>query len=135
MCEGFDSDQAQKYRDQADRWYGGPDSVKEAWKDFPKPDEYMSLQKKAGEMQRKLSNLLGLDVRSAEVKSLLMESESVVRELYRVDTPKEVLMDIARRYQADGDMHEFVDYMYGEGAASFIAKSILAFYEEDQEAV
>ena len=129
MREGFDGEQARKYYAQAGSWYGGMDSVKEVWKDMPKPEEYVSLQKKVGEMQRKLANLIGTDVKSDEVTSLVQESEALVKELYKIDMPKNVLMDIAKRYQEDGNLHEMVDYMYGEGAASYIAAAIQAYYE------
>lgn len=131
MREGFDFDgnQAQKYYAQTSSWYGSMDSMKDIWKDMPNPDEYVALQKKVGEVQRKLANLMGMDVAADEVKKLIEESEGIVEELYRVDSSKEILLDIAKRYQKDGDMHETVDYMYGEGAADFIAHAINQFYE------
>ncbi|MBQ5995812.1 MAG: MerR family transcriptional regulator [Clostridia bacterium] len=131
MREGFDGEQARKYYAQAGNWYGGMDSMKEIWKEMPKPDEYVALQKKVGEVQRNLANLMGTDAASDEAKKLIEESEGIVKELYRVDSSKEILLDIAKRYQKDGDMHETVDYMYGEGAADYIALAIKSFYKEN----
>ncbi len=132
MREGFDfdGDQAQKYYAQTSSWYGGMDSMKDIRKDMPKPDEYVALQKKAGEVQRKLANFMGMDTASDEVRNLIVESEGIVRELYRTDNSKEILLDIARRYQEDRSMHEAVEYMYGVGSADFIADAITAFYKE-----
>ena len=130
MNEGFGSEQWEQYYTQTGGWYGDTDFMMGAWKDMPKPKEYVSLQKKVGEVQRKLANLMETDACSEEVKDLVMESESLVKALYMVDDPKDILLDIAKRYQEGGDMHEMVDYMYGDGAALFIAKVITEFYTE-----
>lgn len=132
MHEGYDMSQAQKYGTPAGSWHDSMYAMKEDWKDMPKPDAYMTLQKKTGEVQRKLSNLIGTDIHSDEVKSLVMESEAICKELYRSESPQIILLDIAGRYQKEGDMHEIVEYMYGEGTADFIANAITAFYAQEQ---
>ncbi len=128
MNEGFDSEQWMQYYTQAGGWYGNTYFMRDAWKDMPKPKEYVALQKKVGEVQRKLANLIETDACSEKVNELVSESESLVKALYMVDDPKDILLDIAKRYQEGGDMHESIDYMYGDGAASFIAKAITEFY-------
>lgn len=109
--------------------YGGMDQAEAAWEGMPEPSEYAALQKKVGEVQRKLANLIGSDVHSDEVAGLVRESESLMKALHGTDTPGEDLLHIAQRYAEGGDMNEAVDFMYGEGSAAFIASSIRAFYE------
>ncbi len=118
------------YGEQIQNWYCGMMPMTEAWTSDPKSKKYVALQKKAGEMQRKLANLIGTDVNSTEVRNLMVESSSLVKELYCVNDPKVIMLDMAKRYHENGDMHEAVDFMYGEGTASFISKAILEFYTE-----
>ncbi len=129
LYEGFDSEQARKYYAHMGGWYGEMEPMMEEWKNIPKPDEYITLQKKVGEIQRKLANFVGSDASSDPVKELVAKADSLTKELYQLSDAKKVMLDIAKRYRESGDMHETVDFMYGDGAASFIAQAISAFYE------
>ena len=63
-----------------------------------------------------------------EVRQLIGEYDFVAKQLYQVEDPQTLLMDIAKEYQENEDLMKGVDSVYGDGSAQYIGKAIEAFY-------
>ena len=63
-----------------------------------------------------------------EVRQLIGEYDFVAKQLYQVEDPQTLLMDIAKEYQENEDLMKGVDSEYGDGSAKYIGKAIEAFY-------
>ena len=59
---------------------------------------------------------------------LIGEYDFVAKQLYQVEDPQTLLMDIAKEYQENEDLMNGVDSVYGNGSAQYIGKAIEAFY-------
>ena len=109
-------------------WYGSKDAVKESVKSTPKSDVFASYQERIGSIQQQIAEMNGTDVNSFEVRKLVGEYDFVAKQLYQVKEPKALLIDMAREYQADGELAKGIDSVYGAGSAKYIGKAIEAFY-------
>lgn len=109
-------------------WYGSKDAVKESVKSTPKSDVFASYQRRIGSIQQQIADMNGTDVNSFEVRKLVGEYDFVAKQLYQVKEPKALLIDMAREYQADGELAKGIDSEYGAGSAKYIGKAIEAFY-------
>lgn len=109
-------------------WYGSKDAVKESVKSIPKSDVFASYQRRIGSIQQQIADMNGTDVNSFEVRKLVGEYDFVAKQLYQVKEPKALLIDMAREYQADGELAKGIDSVYGAGSAKYIGKAIEAFY-------
>ena len=109
-------------------WYGSKDAVKEAVKSSPGSEVFTSYQKRIGDIQKRLADKMGTDVNSFEVRSLVGEYDFVAKQLYQMDNPKALLLDIAKGYRENEELSKGVDSVYGDGAAKYIGEAIEAFY-------
>ncbi|MCR5196442.1 MAG: MerR family transcriptional regulator [Pseudobutyrivibrio sp.] len=109
-------------------WYGTKDGVKESIKTTPKPEVFMSYQKRMDEIQKKIADKKGVDVNSFEIRQLVGEYDFVAKQLYQIKEPKALLLDIARGYQENEELAAGIDSIYGSGAAKYIGEAIEAFY-------
>ena len=109
-------------------WYGSKDAVKEIVKSTPKSDVFASYQRRIRSIQQQIADMNGTDVNSFEVRKLVGEYDFVAKQLYQVKEPKALLIDMAREYQADGELAKGIDTEYGAGSAKYIGKAIEAFY-------
>ncbi|MBO4456263.1 MAG: MerR family transcriptional regulator [Butyrivibrio sp.] len=109
-------------------WYGSKDAVKEAVKSSPESEVFTSYQKRIGDIQKRLADKMGTDVNSFEVRSLVGEYDFVAKQLYQMDNPKALLLDIAKGYRENEELSKGVDSVYGDGAAKYIGEAIEAFY-------
>ncbi len=110
-------------------WYGTKDGVKESIKTTPKPEVFMSYQKRMDEIQKKIADKKGVDVNSFEIRQLVGEYDFVAKQLYQIKEPKALLLDIARGYQENEELAAGIDSIYGSGSAKYIGEAIEAFYK------
>ena len=64
------------------------------------------------------------------VRQLVGEYDFVAKQLYQIDDPKLLLLDIAKGYRENKELQQGVDSVYGERAAEYIGEAIMAFYRE-----
>ncbi len=128
MIEGASDEKTQKNYAKVVEWYGSKDAVKDSIKNAPKSEVFTAYQKRIGEIQKKLAEMKGTDVNSFDVRKLIGEYDFVAKQLYQIDDPKLLLLDIAKGYQEDEALTKGVDSVYGNGAAKYIGEAIEAFY-------
>ncbi len=128
MVESASDESVQKNYAKVVEWYGNKEAVREALKEPPKSEVFTAYQKRIGEIQKKLAGMKGTDVNSFEVRQLIGEYDFVAKQLYQIDDPQRLLLDIAKGYQEKVELIEGVDSVYGEGSAKYIGAAIEAFY-------
>lgn len=130
MVESASDESVQKNYAKIVEWYGSKEAVREALKEPPKSEVFTAYQKRIGEIQKKLAGMKGTDVNSFEVRQLIGEYDFVARQLYQIDDPQRLLLDIAKGYQEKAELIEGVDSVYGDGSAKYIGAAIEAFYSK-----
>lgn len=130
MVESASDESVQKNYAKVVEWYGSKEAVRETLKEPPKSEVFTAYQKRIGEIQKKLAGMKGTDVNSFEVRQLIGEYDFVARQLYQIDDPQRLLLDIAKGYQEKAELIEGVDSVYGDGSAKYIGKAIEAFYSQ-----
>ncbi len=130
MVESASDESVQKNYAKVVEWYGSREAVREALKEPPKSEVFTAYQKRIGEIQKKLAEMKGTDVNSFEVRQLIGEYDFVARQLYQIDDPQRLLLDIAKGYQEKAELIEGVDSVYGDGSAKYIGAAIEAFYSQ-----
>lgn len=130
MVESASDESVQKNYAKVVEWYGSKEAVREALKEPPKSEVFTAYQKRIGEIQKKLAGMKGTDVNSFEVRQLIGEYDFVARQLYQIDDPQRLLLDIAKGYQEKAELIEGVDSVYGDGSAKYIGAAIEAFYSK-----
>lgn len=130
MVESASDESVQKNYAKVVEWYGSKEAVREALKEPPKSEVFTAYQKRIGEIQKKLAGMKGTDVNSFEVRQLIGEYDFVAKQLYQIDDPQRLLLDIAKGYQEKAELIEGVDSVYGDGSAKYIGKAIEAFYSK-----
>ena len=110
-------------------WYGSKEVAMAAVKESRGSEIVTAYQKRIGEIQRKLADMRGTDVNDFTVRALIGEYDFVAKQLYQMDDPKLMMLDIAKGYREMEAMREGLDSVYGEGAAEYIGKAIMAFYK------
>lgn len=128
MVESASDESVQKNYAKVVEWYGSKEAVREALKEPPKSEVFTAYQKRIGEIQKKLAGMKGTDVNSFEVRQLIGEYDFVAKQLYQIDDPQRLLLDIAKGYQEKAELIEGVDSVYGDGSAKYIGEAIEAFY-------
>ena len=128
IIEGGSDEKTQKNFAKMVEWYGSKDAVKESMKNPPKSEVFTAYQNRIGSIQKRLAETKGTDVNSFEVRQLIGEYDFVARQLYQVEDPKLLLLDIARGYREKAELIDGVDSIYGEGSAKYIGEAIEAFY-------
>lgn len=130
MVESASDESVQKNYAKIVEWYGSKEAVREALKEPPKSEVFTAYQKRIGEIQKKLAGMKGTDVNSFEVRQLIGEYDFVAKQLYQIDDPQRLLLDIAKGYQEKAELIEGVDSVYGDGSAKYIGAAIEAFYSK-----
>ena len=128
MVDSAHDEKVQKNYAKVVEWYGSKDAAKTAAKEQPKSEVFAAYQKRMDDIQRKLAGMRGTDVHEFSVKALVGEYDFVARQLYQIEDPEALLLDMAKGYQENKDLQKGVDSVYGEGAAEYIGKAITAFY-------
>ncbi len=128
MVESASDESVQKNYAKVVEWYGNKEAVRGALKEPPKSEVFTAYQKRIGEIQKKLAGMKGADVNSFEVRQLIGEYDFVAKQLYQIDDPQRLLLDIAKGYQEKAELIEGVDSVYGGGSAKYIGAAIEAFY-------
>lgn len=129
MMDGARDEKVQKNYAKVVEWYGSKEAAMTAAKNPAKSEIMAAYQKRMDEIQRKLSDMRKTDVHDLSVKQLVGEYEFVARQLYQIEDPKPLLLDLAKGYLENEDLQKGVDSVYGEGGAEYIGRAILAFYE------
>lgn len=130
MVESASDESVQKNYAKVVEWYGSKEAVRETLKEPPKSEVFTAYQKRLGEIQKKLAEMKGTDVNSFEVRQLIGEYDFVAKQLYQIDDPQRLLLDIAKGYQEKAELIEGVDSVYGDGSAKYIGAAIEAFYSK-----
>lgn len=130
MVESASDESVQKNYAKVVEWYGSKEAVRETLKEPPKSEVFTAYQKRLGEIQKKLAGMKGTDVNSFEVRQLIGEYDFVAKQLYQIDDPQRLLLDIAKGYQEKAELIEGVDSVYGDGSAKYIGAAIEAFYSK-----
>ena len=60
---------------------------------------------------------------------MIGEYDFVAKQLYQINDPKALLLDIAKGYQENEELSKGIDSVYGDGAAKYIGEAIEAFYK------
>ena len=110
-------------------WYGSKDAVKETLKSAPRSEVFSSYQKRMDDIQKRIADKKGTDVNTFEVRQLIGEYDFVAKQLYQINDPKALLLDIAKGYQENEELSKGIDSVYGDGAAKYIGEAIEAFYK------
>lgn len=130
MVESASDESVQKNYAKVVEWYGSKEAVREALKEPPRSEVFTAYQKRIGEIQKKLAGMKGTDVNSFKVRQLIGEYDFVAKQLYQIDDPQRLLLDIAKGYQEKAELIEGVDSVYGDGSAKYIGAAIEAFYSK-----
>lgn len=109
-------------------WYGSKESALEATKTSLGSEVMTAYQKRIGNIQKKLSSKIGMDVNSFEVRELIGEYDFVAKQLYQMDDVTKLMLEIAKVYRSDSEAKAGVDSVYGTGFAFYMGEAIEAFY-------
>ena len=120
--------QAQKNFQKVVEWYGDKESARKAATNPTDPEIFASYQKRMGEIMGRLAGKKGADVSSFEVKALVGECDFVAKQLFQMKDVSRMMLETAKLYEAGEPASVVLDQQYGEGAGSYIAQAIQAFY-------
>ena len=129
MIERASDEDVQKNYAKVIEWYGSKEAAMASVKEQPKSEIVTAYQKRIGEIQRKISEMRGTDVNNFAVRQLMGEYDFVAKQLYQMDDPKLMMLDIAKGCRENEAIREGFDSVYGEGAAEYIGEAIIAFYK------
>lgn len=129
MIERASDEDVQKNYAKVIEWYGSKEAAMASVKEQPKSEIITAYQKRIGEIQRKISDMRGTDVNDFAVRQLVGEYDFVAKQLYQIEDPKLMMLDIANGYRENEAMRRGLDSVYGEGAAAYIGEAIIAFYQ------
>ena len=129
MIERASDEDVQKNYAKVIEWYGSKEAAMASVKEQPKSEIVTAYQKRIGEIQRKISDMRGTDVNDFAVRQLMGEYDFVAKQLYQMDDPKLMMLDIAKGCRENEAIREGFDSVYGEGAAEYIGEAIIAFYK------
>lgn len=129
MIERASDEDVQRNYAKVIEWYGSKEAAIASMKEPPKSEIVTAYQKRIGEIQKKLAAMRGTDVNDFAVRQLVGEYDFVSKQLYQIDDPKLMLLDIAKGYRENEGLKNDVDAVYGEGSADYIGEAIIAFYQ------
>lgn len=132
MIKSASDEKVQKNYAKLVEWYGSKDAIKETLKNPRKSEVFTAYQKRIGDIQKRLADMRGTDVNSFEVRQLIGEYDFIAKQLYQVEDPRPLLMDIAKGYQEKKEVAEGVESVYGSGSAKYIGEAIEAFYSSSR---
>ena len=128
VLDSASDEKTQKNFSKMVEWYGSKDAVKDTMKSAPKSEIFSSYQKRIGDIQKRIADMRGTDVNSFDVRKLIGEYDFVAKQLYQMDDPKALLLDLAKEYQENAELAQGIDSVYGDGAAKYIGEAVEAFY-------
>ena len=124
------SEQAQKNFQKVVEWYGDKDSAMEAGTNSNNPEIFSAYQNRMEQIMKRLAQKKGTDVSSFEVKSLMGEYDFVAKQLYQMKDVSKMALELVDLYEKNEQVIAAQDAQYGEGASSYLADAIRAFYQE-----
>lgn len=128
MIESAEDEKVQRNYAKVVEWYGSKEAAIASLKEPPKSEVMTAYQKRIGEIQKKLADKRGTDVNDFSVRQLVGEYDFVAKQLYQIEDPKLLLLDVAKGYRENKELQQDLDSVYGEGAAEYIGEAIIAFY-------
>ncbi len=128
MMEAASDEKVQQNYAKVVEWYGGKDAGKESVKNRPGSEVFTAYRKRIDDIQKRIAEKKGTDVTSFEVRQLIGEYDFVTKQLYQVQDARQLLMDIAKGYQENGELIASLDSVYGSGSAKYIGEAIESFY-------
>ncbi|MBP3543843.1 MAG: MerR family transcriptional regulator [Lachnospiraceae bacterium] len=124
------SEQAQKNFAKLVEWYGNKEAVLEASQRSAGSEVFTSCQKRMGDIQEKLTGMVGTDVNSLEIRALVVEYEFVSKQLYQMSDVKPLLLEMAKEYQNNKEVQAGIDSVYGVGATAYLGEALEAYYKQ-----
>jgi len=108
-------------------WFGGKDAYLNSVKNPVSREVAVSYQRRLDSVLSKISEKQGCAVDSFEVKELIGEYSFVLKQLFRLEDEKGMMLMIAQNYRNE-QVKEGTEKRYGAGTAEFFAQAIETFY-------
>lgn len=124
------SEQAQMNFAKVVEWYGNKESALDAMNTTKDSDVLTAYQKRMDVIQKKISDKIGTDVNSLEVKELIGEYDFVAKQLYQMKDVTNLMLGTAKEYKNNKDIQAGIDSVYGAGSAFYMGEVIEAFYNK-----
>ena len=124
------SEQAQMNFAKVVEWYGNKESALDAMNTTKDSDVLTAYQKRMDVIQKKISDKIGTDVNSLEVKELIGEYDFVAKQLYQMKDVTNLMLETAKEYKNNKDIQAGIDSVYGAGSAFYMGEVIEAFYNK-----
>ena len=99
MIERSSDENVQKNYAKVIEWYGSKEAAMASVKEQPKSEIVTAYQKRIGEIQKKIADKRGTDVNDFAVRALVGEYDFVAKQLYQIEDPKLMMLDIAKGYR------------------------------------
>lgn len=124
------SEQAQMNFAKVVEWYDNKESALDAMNTTKDSDVLTAYQKRMDVIQKKISDKIGTDVNSLEVKELIGEYDFVAKQLYQMKDVTNLMLETAKEYKNNKDIQAGIDSVYGAGSAFYMGEVIEAFYNK-----
>ena len=126
--ENASTEAAQQNFQKIVEWYGSKEKVLNAAKAPTSAESILENQKRLDEIMQKLAGKKGQDVDSPAVTALMIEYDSVAKELFQMPDPSKMILDMASAFRSNPEIQAAQDKMYGEGTTEFVGRAMEAFY-------
>lgn len=126
--ENASTEAAQQNFQKIVEWYGSKEKVLNAAKVPTSAESILENQKRLDEIMQKLAGKKGQDVDSPAVTALMIEYDSVAKELFQMPDPSKMILDMASAFRSNPEIQAAQDKMYGEGTTEFVGRAMEAFY-------
>ena len=126
--ENASTEAAQQNFQKIVEWYGSKEKVLNAAKVPTSAESILENQNRLDEIMQKLAGKKGQDVDSPAVTALMIEYDSVAKELFQMPDPSKMILDMASAFRSNPEIQAAQDKMYGEGTTEFVGRAMEAFY-------
>lgn len=126
--ENASTEAAQQNFQKIVEWYGSKEKALNAAKAPTRAESILENQKRLDEIMQKLAGKKGQDVDSPAVTALMIEYDSVAKELFQMPDPSKMILDMASAFRSNPEIQAAQDKMYGEGTTEFVGRAMEAFY-------
>ena len=126
--ENASTEAAQQNFQKIVEWYGSKEKVLNAAKVPTSAESILENQKRLDEIMQKLAGKKGQDVDSPAVTALMIEYDSVAKELFQMPDPSKMILDMASAFCSNPEIQAAQDKIYGEGTTEFVGRAMEAFY-------
>ena len=126
--ENASTEAAQQNFQKIVEWYGSKEKALNAAKTPTSAESILENQKRLDEIMQKLAGKKGQDVDSPAVTALMIEYDSVAKELFQMPDPSKMILDMASAFRSNPEIQAAQDKMYGEGTTEFVGRAMEAFY-------